>query len=366
MVYIIIRVTNEENDIANVQLHVRLAGNEAPNLTWSSEDLDESDLEGRSIGQILPGESREDVVSFHAPNARAEFSFQIRADYVLIADPQTPITKSIKHSLEIIAPFEANYDFQPRINPEPWPNYFSIGTIHDGESGLHGLKQNWSITAKIVSFATENLRIKTVTLTILDTTDDLMHALTAKTPIPATGITIQPNGIHEHQFFLEIQKASLEDHRHVTLAFNLNISWERSSPFPSGILTTSSLTVPPLTLSFGEPRLIATSSASTADPSMVNMTYILENPSMHVLTFNLAMEASEEFAFSGPKSSTVRLLPLSRKAIKYNIFPVKQGVWLKPTFKCLDLGFGKVLRCLAGEGCRVDRQRGLVIWAHAE
>lgn len=366
MVYIAIRLRNEENEIADIQLHIHLNGVKAPRLNWSLEDSDEMDLEGRSLGQISPGESGEYVVSFHAPNATAEFSFQILADYVLIADPQTPITKSIKHGLQVIAPFEANYEFQPRIHPEPWPSYFNVDTIHTEESGSRGLKQNWSITIKIASFAAESLTINAVTLEVLDTTNCLLSALTTRTPIPTVGITIQPSVIYEHQFFLEIQKASLEDHRHATLTFNLDISWERSSPFPSGVPAISTLLVPPLTLAFGEPRLIATSSTSMTDISMINMTYTLENPSMHILTFSLSMEASEEFAFSGPKNSTVRLLPLSRNTIKYNIFPAKQGIWLKPSFKCLDLGFGKVLRCLAGKGCRIDRQRGLVIWAHAE
>ena len=40
---------------------------------------------------------------------------------------------------------------------------------------------------------------------------------------------------------------------------------------------------------------------------------------MHFLTFSLAMEASDQFAFSGPKLSKISLTPMSRRTVEYDL-----------------------------------------------
>jgi trafficking protein particle complex subunit 11 len=404
-VVILVQLKNEENDVADIRLHINLLGIGSPKLKWSTENPDEANLDGRSMGLLPPGAVKEETVSFRAPPEMVEYSFEVRADYVLVSDPNTPITKSIKEPLAIISAFEANYEFLPRVHSEPWPSYFNIDTIDKGPEDLQGLKQKWLATSKIASFATEPLIIKSTNLRVLDTKHSILSSLTETIEIPKEGLLIHPNDLLERTFVLEVRKSSLNDHKPATLTFQLDITWERvfSSTDPSHSIhpsttttisaaaeekgeeeeeeeeaaaspttniiqmpTTNTLLVPPLTIPFGEPRLIATAQASTKNPTLINMTYTLENPSMHVLTFSLTMEASEEFALSGPKTTTTQLLPLSRRDVKYNILPTRQGVWIKPSFKCVDVGFGKVLRCLPGEGCRMDRQRGLLVWAVAE
>ena len=82
---------------------------------------------------------------------------------------------------------------------------------------------------------------------------------------------------------------------------------------------------------------------------------------MHFLTFELNMEASEEFGFSGPKLRTLNLLPMSRQSARYNLLPLVRGAWITPNLKVLDRYFNKTLKVQATEGLRVDK-KGVSIW----
>jgi len=98
---------------------------------------------------------------------------------------------------------------------------------------------------------------------------------------------------------------------------------------------------------------------------LIHLDYALENPTFHFLTFDLTMEASEDFAFSGPKFCAVNLLPLSRTNVRFNILPLVRGSWVSPGLKVLDRWFGKQLRIQPGEGVRTDK-KGVAIWVDEE
>ena len=82
---------------------------------------------------------------------------------------------------------------------------------------------------------------------------------------------------------------------------------------------------------------------------------------MHFLTFELTMEASEEFGFSGPKLRILHLLPMSRQIIRYSLLPFVTGVWITPNLKVMDRYFNKTLKVQATEGLRMDK-KGIVVW----
>jgi hypothetical protein len=122
---------------------------------------------------------------------------------------------------------------------------------------------------------------------------------------------------------------------------------------------------------------------------MITLTITIENASNHFLTFGLAMEPSEEFAFSGPKMTTVSLLPVSRRGVEYRLLPVgggassseggqaggdaevegggekeggEDGMWVQPGLVVRDKYFQKVLRVVpAGEGVRGGKE-GFEVW----
>lgn len=230
-------------------------------------------------------------------------------------------------------------------------------------------------------------------------------------------------------FILDVQKVSLEDRRSASVDVALNLRWRRSEVSEEWpvVVNTSILPVPRLPIPGSEPRVLAAvvagqeageageelgeelgegvvreRSVSTVSalrptlptgtggmPGVVHVEYMLENPTNYFLTFNVVMEANEEFAFSGPKQTSLQLLPVSRMALRYCLFTFKVdaeaqkegekkvefqeeggvkadgGLWVRPGLRVVDRYFNKTLRVSPGsEGVAVDKA-GLMVWVPA-
>ena len=377
-------ITNDEEEDVEISLELSLVGSlgEVPQLHWispSGEAKEEhydstvpqkrathpsnSYLADRTLGQLARSATRVEVIGFKALPEMTEYTLEIKALYHLLSDPDTPISKTITRELVFIGPLEANYNFTPRVHPEPWPSYFNILEEKDdlGENPRpNGLKQQWSLSARIASFAIESLVIESVTLKMIDVKQGGICKILQKED-PDPNIILEPNAILHRSFLLELQKLNLEDRRASIANLQVRVSWRRNSS--SSPATMTSLSVPPLSVPFGEPRVLASgfSVTSSNSLSLVHLSYMLENPSMHLLTFSLSMETSDDFAFSGPKATTVQLVPLSRHRVNYNLMPTQRGIWVWPVLNVVDVGFGKTLKVGAGEGCRADA-KGIGIW----
>ena len=380
-------ITNNEEEDAEVRLNVKLQGSldKAPTLRWKTssqgsssplvggvvrEDIINSSVSQPTehpVGRLAPSETRIESIAFQALAEMVDYVLEVKAEYQLLSDPDTPISKTITKDLVFIAPFEANYITTPRVHLSPWPSYFRMGEDSDDEgtshekSGLKGLQQNWSLSARIASFAIEPLQIEDVILEIVDVRHGAMCRIEKQRQAKSAEI-LSPNEILRREFLFEVHKRSLEDRRASSVNFQLRVLWRRQSP-PSTPITTTFLIISPITVPFGEPRVVANVSQSTHSGQfpLVHISYTLENPSMHLLTFDVSMEANEEFAFSGPKAITVQLVPLSRHTIRYNLLPGQRGAWIWPSLKVVDVGFGKTLQVGAGEGCQGD-SKGIAIW----
>ena len=90
------------------------------------------------------------------------------------------------------------------------------------------------------------------------------------------------------------------------------------------------------------------------------MDYTIENPTLHFLTFELSMEASEDFGFSGPKVRSLNVLPMSRQSVRYNIYPLVSGE-IVAQLKVLDRYFNKTLKVLPTDGLKADK-KGIAIF----
>jgi hypothetical protein len=99
---------------------------------------------------------------------------------------------------------------------------------------------------------------------------------------------------------------------------------------------------------------------------MIHFDVTIENPSNHFLTFGLTMEPSEKFAFSGVKSSTLQLVPLSRRTMRFRLLPTVRGEWIGPIHCVIrDRYFQKVLKIAPTEGMKVEKE-GILVWVPAE
>ncbi len=388
IVSLTLQLINEEEEDADVSLEIQLhdQAEMAPGLNWAfeGEELKSSkalaeDASGNShgggliatsLGKMTSLDTRTRKISLQAVLHAAQYGLEVKARYRLLSDPETPILKTLITSVVFIRPFEANYDFLPRPLPGLWPNYFHIDDENDTlgkdankDHKATGLSQRWLLAARVASFATEPMVVEGVELTVLEIHDPATCKIERTIGADKSSVVMSPDELQERQFELEVQKIDLEDHRSTILGLQLEVRWRRESS--DSAFTTTIVAVPDMVIPFGEPRVLASASKGRGDDGLIGLHYIIENPSMHVLTFKLSMEPSDDFAFSGPKDSSLQLVPLSRHSIQYNLWPLVKGTWINPHFKVMDIHFRKMLKVSATEGIRTDK-KGALIWIDAE
>lgn len=134
-----LEVLNEEEDDSIANLEVRLLGDGAPPLILklpseveSEESEKGNELTGTPLGRIASAASTIVDIVIPPVDLPAVYDLALKASYNLVSDIETPISRAMNMQLEIISPFEANYDFSPRIHPDPWPSFFT----HNGSRYL--------------------------------------------------------------------------------------------------------------------------------------------------------------------------------------------------------------------------------------
>lgn len=377
-----IGVHNEEDEAVDVSAEIRLFGSpdSLTKLQWlDGEDSSEppvsesstptegpSHFLNKSIGVLERSSHKDLVVVLAETQNAAKHALEISAVYHLVSDPQTPIIKTITIDLAFIRPFEANYEFLPRIHPQPWPNFFAVEDELVGNDATTpgGLTQRWNLGSKIVSFALEPIIIDKVSLKLLNLSAGAVCNIDPERLNSPDAPHIAPGELRESNISLEIQKLTLGDRRPTSLNFALEISWRRKESNDDDV-TMSILEIPRFVVPMGEPRVLSSASTSNSLSGLIHLEYTLENPSTHFLTFNLMMEASEHFAFSGPKTTVIQLVPLSRHTVRYNILAAKRGLWIQPQLVVVDTYFNKALRVLPTGEMRTDK-KGILVWVDAD
>ncbi|KAF4634060.1 hypothetical protein G7Y89_g4066 [Cudoniella acicularis] len=371
-----LEVLNEEDADSITNLEVRLVGDGAPPVTLKvenspqldTEEDEETALAGTPLGKIAKSASIIVDVIIPPIDLPAVYDLGLKASYNLVSDMETPISRSLLTQLEVINPFEANYDFSPRIHTDPWPSFFTheeSGDTHTTQDNKAlGLAQKWCLTARYASFANEDLIVEDLNLEVIGMNGGIQCSTKKQVEIPEGGLKVSPRNLEEAQFDTCTQKYSLDDRGTATLDVCLAIKWRRNAK--DSQLNTSILAVPRLLVSSSEPRVLAAVSYSSKIPSMIHFDVTIENPSNHFLTFGLTMEPSEKFAFSGIKQSTLQLVPLSRRTMRFRLLPSVRGDWIGPVHCVIkDRYFQKILKIAPTEGIRVDKE-GLLIWVPPE
>lgn len=384
-----IEIQNDEEEDAQVTMQTRLFthpesaiklrwSEDFENTTGAEDDLPASPTESqphslvRSLGILARNGQLEIPVNLIDTLEAVDHEIEITVRYYLVSDLETPISKTVTIELPFIRPFEANYDFLPRVHSHPWPDFFYLDDdLVDNETSepkAAGLQQTWCLDSKVVSFAAEPLVIESAALILLDIQGDAICRISDERLITPKKVEIAPEELRESEFDLDIQKISLDDRRPANVNLTLEIKWRRASS-PSNedhdSTTTSTLAIPRFLVPLGEPRVLASATPSSTLPGLIHLDYTLENPSMHFLTFTLTMEASEHFAFSGAKMKALQLVPLSRHTVRYNLLAFKQGLWIQPQLTVVDTYFNKTLRVLPTDGMRVDK-KGILVWVNVE
>ena len=378
-------IRNDESESASVLVDMRLFG--SPDAVTKVSWLDDSeggDGRNKGEGDRSQGETDDSVeqaysntLSRHVgiidrfseaklavvltdTKSASDYELEIVASYHLVSDMETPIVKTANVDISFIRPFEANYELLARLHPQEWPDFF-----HADDAEPQGLWQRWCLNATVVSFALEPLIIEDMSLLLLELKGAAVcHVDRDSQEENTQQRELLPREARQARFIVDIQKPTLGDRRPTALDLSLDVKWRRKEPTTADINdlpTAFTLEIPRFVVPMGEPRVLATSTQSKSLPGLLHMDYMLENPSMHFLTFNLTMEASEQFAFSGPKSTTIQLVPLSRLSIRYNLLSLQQGVWIQPQLVVVDTFFNKTLRVLPTEDIRATK-KGIMVW----
>ncbi len=371
-------ILNAEDSDANVKLDVVMTGREPQGfkLLVAGEEIDtaaarteESSLLSVAIGTIGAAKSIATTIQVDAARLPISYDFTLRAAYSLVSDPATPIVQSAAFKLNLVNPFEANYDLLPRLHRAPWPSLFDYdealdsSTTEGGTPLPHGLSQAWCLVTRYASFASEDLKITDLSIAVQPTSATLGISCATKrrSALPSGGLQIKPQTIDEAQFDLDVQKASLDGRGPASLDVSFIIKWQRVNGAAPAAENSTILPVPRLSIFGIEPRVLASVSFSRDALPLIFLDIAIENASNHFLTFGLAMEPSDEFAFSGAKQITVHVLPMSRRFVTYRLLPLVRGAWIKPGLVVRDKYFQKVLRIMPTEGLRLDKD-GFMIW----
>ena len=394
-------IINNEEEVVVSTVNARLISPlaQAPAVTWTDQIAEEEThiqdteqtLPVRSLQQLAAGTSGQISLSIAESAIAVDHELEIVAEYHMISDPSTTLRKSLTLDVAIIRPFEANYDFTPRQGTEEWPSFFESPSA--GVNTPSGLIQTFAVAANLVSFTVDPVVIEAILLTTSSITGGAVCSSTTgvlKDTVAAQGnsgdkisTSIAPEETKTFNFDLTIHKLVLGDRDTVALDLALEIGWRRPD---SDVVNSTILEVPRFVNPMAEPRVLLTAGERGSVPGqedmhLIDLHYTIENPSMHFLTFNIAMEASEDFAFSGPKSSAVSLVPMSKYDMAYRILPnrrdtessrerkkgrEKNGEWLKVQLNVVDAYFNQTLRVqAAGDGVKLDKKGNIIVLTDA-
>jgi hypothetical protein len=380
-------VINDEEEAVSLSLQARLISPRAhaAALKWKDEDgaaRPESDSEvgvlvlpNRGVGNLAPTESASMTLLMDNTLDALDHELEIVVKYHVASDPETPLIRVSAFKLPFMRPFEANYSFSARYDEDTWPNFFRAPDPNEGPA--NGLKQEYYVTASLYSFASGELQIDSATLVVHRSVGGAVCSTSpgrrkrvalhdgANQPDPDTNM-IAPDETQDYGFDLMAQKIKLGDRHAVGVDLTLDIAWRRLGSLESAI---STLEIPRFVAPMSEPRVLLidpinlSQGSSSADLAVYQVKFILENPSMHFLTFNITMESSEDFAFSGPKAMSVSLVPVSRHTVEYRLLLSRTGAWIGVNLGVVDAYFGKQLRIIpAGSGVKSDKKGTVSVW----
>ena len=377
-----LELANKEADTTTVDVEARIFGQGAPplKLAWLDGDGDEIREEApesinshgdralpkRTVGELQSLATATLTLSISDTWDPFDYELEISAVYYL-PGIDAPEIKKLTVDISLLRAFEATNEFIPRLDTALWPDFFHVedpdepGAGEDSESHSkpEGINQKWILNTRVVSFASQPVVIEDIALSLQTIGGGAICFLGPEQRTSTGGAEMALEEICESSFLIDIRKLALEDRRHIVLDLNLDIRWRRAE---SSSISVSSLIIPRFTIPMAEPRVLATVNASRVVPPLLLLDYIIENPSTHFLTFNLTMEPSEDFAFSGPKSTNLSLVPLSRRTVRYNLFPSKRGTWIQPSLVVVDAYFNQRLRVQgASDGTKLDK-KGLLVW----
>lgn len=342
-----LQLTNKEEEPANVSVQIMAMSDDekSPLLSWVDGPTEQQPREGLidlDMGMMSAAEAKTARFTLHSDIGQTELMIEARVTYTLLSNPDVSITKEVSQEIAIIQPFEVKHRVRPDYHPDAWPSYFSVDDLQNKTTDTaSGITFRYRSETQLLSFATDSLLVEKVELSLENATANA-RVKTFDFDEKDRNFEVQAN-VEERlvKCRVDVQRADLDERKAVVVDPVLNITWRRARVAESEIVLTK-MVLPPLTLATSEPRALARR-YDVKDSRIVAVEYVVENPSAHFLTFNYNMDPAEGFAFSGPKSASVQLTPLSRTSVRYVLTPFEAVKEINPRFHVVDAYFNKVL-----------------------
>ena len=317
-----------------------------------------------SISQLDAAALHKARLLIKAPSEPSKTTITIEMKYALWTDKTTPLSKTLTLELDFTTPFEARFSLAPLLYQGAWPSYFDPDIGHSNDQA-GGIPQLWRLSSQMRSLAADNITFHKVEVVVDDVIGD-SHASVHGREAPQKQ-PVKPDEMVRSVFEVLTTKYSLDDRRPTTVESMLVVVWSQDND--SDPITTH-IPVPHLTLPTSEPRVFCTLAEKGSPAGDATLHYHIENPSTHFLTFALEVEASEDFAFRGPKYRTLSLAPLSRHRVEYWIAVHDRddrthadGYWIWPELKVTDSYYRKTLRVYpGGDGVKFDDKQNIAVW----
>lgn len=364
-----VQLINDETEAVHATLRpniVDTSGTTIP-LSWGDSGGEDN---VRSIDDMQAAASQILELVIQAPPESASFTLTLDLKYTVSSDPNAPLTKTVTMELPFVMPFEAKFTFAPRLHADQWPSYFEPSTCGVSDDTPDGIPQLWKLGIQTTSRVDQPLQFSKLELQVHEVQGDVICDI--RDAVKTEEQDLEANDEVMAAFEIATRKLSLDDRRPSYLELSLVVTWSHSAlqlGSSSANQSTTIIAAPRLTIPTSEPRVLCT---AISDPtsSSADLHYHLENPSTHFLTFALTMEASEDFAFSGPKYRTLSLAPLSRHRVDYRIALHKElgedesGVWVSPNLQVVDSYYSKNLRVHPGvDHMRTEGKGGeIAVW----
>jgi solute carrier family 25 protein 38 len=377
-----VELKNHEAEAIEGKVSAKIAGDseESIRLCWLDETdrstLDSTlrDARDAPVASDLPLISTTDshrlMLFGQIPPQPVKVDILVTLEYSLASDKQTSLRKTLTIGINAVVPFEAKFNFGPLLFLGPWPSYFDpeLGIANDQPSGI---SQLWRLGSLLRSHANGNLVVHDIKPVVEEVVGD-SHARPYDLAAMKE-LTFAPGQTERFTFEILTQEESIDDRRPTGVDSALAIIWSRSHE--NADHATTHLPIPRLTLPVSEPRVLCTiDSVPPEDDFDALLSYHIENPSTHFLTFAVTMEATEDFAFSGPKFRTLSLAPLSRYKVEYRITLQEaedgqstpkastdgDGRWIWPELQVVDSYYQKTLRVNpGGKGVRFGEKQNI-------
>ncbi|EMD01067.1 hypothetical protein BAUCODRAFT_194601 [Baudoinia panamericana UAMH 10762] len=362
-----VELINGEAEAINATaiVSVEEPGKAALTSTWTGQQVAAPQL---AVGQIEPAASHKASLSIQAPAEPMASRITVNVRYTLSGETNTPLTKILTLELNFVTPFEARYSFSPLLYADAWPSFLHASSVTADEDA-EGIPHRWRLRGILHFSGPESVTILGTRLILAEESEDVIIDL--KDASPFDELTLEPGRSTETSFEITTRKFSFDDRRPANVELALVVQWRRDA---SGEAVMTSLSVPRLTLPSSEPRVLCTIADTVAPDVDMTLHFHVENPSMHFLTFAMTMEASDEFAFSGPKYRTLSAAPLSRVRAEYRLcLPQEEQIdrsatktedrRVSPILQVVDSYYNKSLRVHSGgPGVIVDAKGVLSVF----